>query len=116
MTTTIRRYDPKAAYDIEAFDRTYRTGDREDWSVRIYQPQGEGPFPVLIDVHGGAWTCGNYLNNENIDRALATTGVLVMALEFRQSPHVYPAQALASNHASISSAIVYAVPTTELPL
>ena len=44
-------------------------------------------------MHGGAWTRGNYLNNENIDRALAATGMLVMALEFRQSPrHRYPAQ------------------------
>ena len=80
-------------YDVEAVERAYRSGDGEDWPVRIYQPQGDGPFPVLIDVHGGAWTRGNYLNNENIDRALAATGMLVMALEFRQSPrHRYPAQ------------------------
>ncbi len=92
MTKGKLSYDPEAAYDLEAFDRTYRTGDGEDWPVRIYRPRGEGPFPVLIDVHGGAWTRGNYLNNENIVRALAATGVLVMALEFRQSPHTYPAQ------------------------
>ena len=93
MTVTTRRYDPDAAYDIEAFDHIYRSGDGEDWPVRIYQPQGDGPFPVQIDVHGGAWTRGNYLNNENIDRALAASGMLVMALEFRQSPaHAYPAQ------------------------
>jgi acetyl esterase/lipase len=89
----MNRYDPSAAFDIEVFDRIYRQGDGEDWPVRIYQPQGAGPFPVLIDVHGGAWTRGSYLNNENIDRALAATGMLVMALEFRQSPkHIYPAQ------------------------
>ena len=23
--------------------------------ARIYQPQGTGPFPALLDVHGGAW-------------------------------------------------------------
>ncbi len=86
-------YDSKAAFEVEIFDRTYRSGDGEDWPVRIYQPQAEGPLPVLIDVHGGAWTRGNYLNNQNIDEALARTGMLVMALEFRQSPkHIYPAQ------------------------
>ena len=86
-------YDPSATFGVESFDRIYRSGPNGDWPVRIYQPQGDGPFPVLIDVHGGAWTRGNYLNNELMDRALAATGVLVMALEFRQSPdHVYPAQ------------------------
>lgn len=93
MTVTTHTYDPAAAYEIEAFDRVYRTGQGADWPVRIYQPQGDGPFPVLIDVHGGAWTRGNYLNNELIDSALAATGLLVLALEFRQSPdHPYPAQ------------------------
>jgi len=86
-------YNPDASFDIESFDCIYRSGPDGDWPVRIYQPQGNGPFPVLIDVHGGAWTRGNYLNNELIDRTLATTGMLVMALEFRQSPdHIYPAQ------------------------
>ena len=87
------QYDPNAAFGVESFDRTYRSGDGQDWPVRIYRPNGPGPFPVLVDVHGGAWTRGNYLNNENIDSALAATGMLVMALEFRQAPaHVYPAQ------------------------
>ena len=87
------QYDPSASFDVESFDRTYRTGQGQDWPVRIYRPNGPGPFPVLVDVHGGAWTRGTYLNNEAIDTALAATGMLVMALEFRQSPaHIYPAQ------------------------
>lgn len=93
MSKTGSVYDPEAAYAVESFDRTYRSGPDGDWPVRIYQPQGDGPFPVLLDIHGGAWTRGNYLNNENIDHALAASGMLVMALEFRQSPdHIYPAQ------------------------
>ena len=89
----MNRYDADANYAVETNDRIYRSGTDGDWPVRIYKPQGDGPFPVLIDVHGGAWTRGNYLNNELIDRALAATGMLVMALEFRQSPdHTYPAQ------------------------
>ncbi len=93
MTVTTKCFDPTATFEVEAFDRIYRSGEGEDWPVRIYQPQGDGPFPALVDVHGGAWTRGTYLNNENIDQALAAAGMLVMALEFRQSPkHVYPAQ------------------------
>ncbi|MEC9153782.1 MAG: alpha/beta hydrolase [Pseudomonadota bacterium] len=86
-------YNPEASFEVEAFNRTYRSSVDGDWPVRVYQPQGDGPFPVLIDVHGGAWTRGNHLNNALIDEALAASGIIVMALEFRQSPdHVYPAQ------------------------
>ncbi len=92
-------YDRKATFQVETFDRIYRSGDGEDFPVRIYQPQGAGPFPVLVDVHGGAWSRGTYLNNVNIDSALAATGMLVMALEFRQSPkHVDPAQVVDVNY------------------
>ena len=52
-------FDPKANFEVETFDRVYHSAGGEDWPVRIYQPQGKGPFPVLVDVHGGAWTRGN---------------------------------------------------------
>ena len=92
-------YDRNATFEVKAFDRIYRSGDGEDWPVRIYQPQGDGPFPVLVDVHGGAWSRGTYLNNVNIDTALSETGMLVMALEFRQAPkHIYPAQVMDVNY------------------
>ena len=86
-------YDPTEHYEINLLEEVYRLGQDGNWSARIYQPQGDGPFPVLLDVHGGAWSTGSYLNNEDIDRALAASGILVVAIEFRQAPqHVYPAQ------------------------
>lgn len=65
----------------------------EPLPVRIYQPDGEGPFPLLIDAHGGAWHAGHYKQNHLIDRAIASAGMVVVALEFRRAPkHPYPAQ------------------------
>jgi acetyl esterase/lipase len=93
------RYDPDATFALRVFDETYRSGPDGDWPVRIYQPQGNGPFPALLDVHGGAWSTGSYLNNERVDRALAETGILVAAIEFRQAPqHPYPAQVVDANY------------------
>ena len=90
MTAT---YDPTAQFDIDVSEEIYRSGPDGDWPVRLYRPQGDGPFPVLLDVHGGASSNGSYLNNEDVDRALAASGILVAAIEFRQAPeHVYPAQ------------------------
>jgi acetyl esterase/lipase len=47
----------------------------------------------LVDVHGGVWTNGDRSANEVMDRALAESGMVVAAVDFRQSPdHPYPAQ------------------------
>lgn len=93
------QYDPKARFDITEAEEIYRSGPDGDWPVRIYRPNGAGPFPVLVDVHGGAWSNGSYLNNEDVDRALAASGIIVAALEFRQAPdHPYPAQVADVNY------------------
>lgn len=93
------RYDPTATYDIEIIEKTYRSGPDGDWPVRLYQPQGDGPFPTLLDVHGGAWSTGTYRDNERIDHALAASGLLVAAIEFRQAPQFpYPGQVVDVNY------------------
>jgi acetyl esterase/lipase len=62
---------------------------------------GTGPFPTIIDVHGGAWHNGDRLNNAGIDRELASRGILVAAVEFRQPPEAgYPASVCDVNLAS----------------
>lgn len=60
--------------------------------ARLYRPEGSGPFAAMVDVHGGAWTSGDRLNNAAIDNALADAGVIVLALDFRMPPEAgYPA-------------------------
>jgi acetyl esterase/lipase len=60
--------------------------------ARLYQPEGEGPFPAIVDVHGGAWSSFDRLQNASIDAMLAATGIVVLALEFRMPPAaIYPA-------------------------
>ena len=70
-------------------------------AVRIYQPEGPGPFPALLDVHGGVWTNGDRTANEVMNRALAESGIVVAAVDFRQPPnHPYPAQVADVNFAT----------------
>ncbi len=81
-----------SSYAVDERDIEYQRLAGKTWLVRIYQPRGSGPFPTIIDVHGGAWHNGDRMNNAGIDRALAARGVLVAAVEFRQPPHAgYPA-------------------------
>ena len=70
----------------------YRHGD-EPLVARVYRPDGPGPFPAVVDVHGGAWTSGDRFGTAEIDAALAASGVVVLALEFRLGDAArYPGQ------------------------
>src|SRR5690606_6397594 len=54
--------------------------------------QGPGPFPLLVDVHGGAWCRGDRLDEDRFNQALAAHGIVVAALDFRMPPRAgYPA-------------------------
>ncbi len=76
----------RAAYDITVADVEYlRHGDKP-LLARVYQPLGSGPFPMMIDLHGGAWCNGDRTNDTVLCEALARSGVVVAALDFRQPP------------------------------
>jgi len=81
-----------ATHEIETRDVEYRRGEDGPLLARLYQPNGAGPFPALIEVHGGAWAAGDRLNNAPLDTALAKSGIVVLAVDFRMPPrHRYPA-------------------------
>jgi acetyl esterase len=84
--------DNHTQYEVDERDVEYQRIADKPWLARIYQPKGPGPFPSIVDVHGGAWHNGDRLNNAGIDRALAANGILVAAIDFRQPPEAgYPA-------------------------
>jgi acetyl esterase len=59
--------------------------------ARYYRPEGIGPFPAVLEVHGGAWTSGDRLNNIAIGEYLAAHGIVVFSIDFRMPPAVrYP--------------------------
>src|SRR6266513_2231481 len=60
--------------------------------ARIYQPTGAGPFPAVLDLHGGAWNAKDRRAEEPMDRALAASGLLVVAIDLTLAPEApYPA-------------------------
>ena len=62
MTQTVVDVRPKL--EVSWRDIEYREG----LLARVYRPQGSGPFPALIEIHGGAWTSGD--RTQNADLAL----------------------------------------------
>ena len=61
--------------------------------VRIYTPQGSGPFPVLVYFHGGGWVIGNVDTHDPTCRTLTNAaGCVVVSVDYRLAPeHKFPA-------------------------
>jgi acetyl esterase/lipase len=76
---------------LSSHDECYARAGGRDLVTRIYPPDGPGPFPGLVEVHGGAWNGLSYLADDALNRELARRGIFVAALEFRQGPDgAYP--------------------------
>jgi acetyl esterase/lipase len=97
MKTT---YDPAAKFELKVSEVDFRrTPAGRQLMARIYQPQGPGPFPTLLDLHGGAWRRKDRLAEEPMDRAIASSGVLVVAIDLRLSEEApYPASVQDANY------------------
>ena len=94
-------YEPDRNHEVRVWDVEYLQTPGQTWEARIYQPQGTGPFPALLYVHGGAWNAGDRTNNELLNEGLAASGLVVVAVDFRLAPdHKYPAQVVDVNYAT----------------
>ena len=59
----------------------------------LYRPQGQGPFPGVLLIHGGAWKRGDREQVERIATRIAARGFLVMNTTYRLVPEaIHPAQ------------------------
>ncbi|MGH7909245.1 MAG: alpha/beta hydrolase [Thermodesulfobacteriota bacterium] len=87
-------------HEISIEDVEYlRHGDRP-LLARIYKPRGTGPFPIMIDLHGGAWNKKDRTTDAGTCEPLAKSGVVVVALDFRMPPEAkYPASLADVNYA-----------------
>ncbi len=65
-------------------------GQHGPFPVRIYTPEGAGPFPVLIFYHGGGFAAGSIQSHENVARHLAQdSGAVVVSVGYHLAPE-YP--------------------------
>jgi acetyl esterase len=80
------------SHDIRIEDVEYSRPGGTPLLARLYRPQGPGPFPIMVELHGGAWCRHDRLADALIHEPLARSGVIVAALDWRQPPVApYPA-------------------------
>jgi len=74
------------ALDGRAPDKHIAYGAAPSQFVELYLPQGPGPHPVVLLLHGGCWTVdfGGIRQMRNMAGALTRAGVAVWNVEYRR--------------------------------
>lgn len=89
MSTTL---EGDARHDVRIEDVEYQRQGGRPMLARLYRPRGTGPFPAVLQVHGGAWVNKDRTDNDFIAKALAANGNVVASIDFRMPPEApYPA-------------------------
>lgn len=78
---------------VTSMDRTI-PGPAGALPVRIYTPEGAGPFAVVVYYHGGGWVIANKDVYDGGARSLAkAANAVVVSVDYRLAPeHKFPAQ------------------------
>jgi acetyl esterase len=97
MTTA---YNPDARFEVKIWEEEFRQVPSRTLMARIYQPIGDAPFPVLLDLHGGAWTFKDRMANAGMAEAMAASGLLTVSVDLRLGGEApYPASVQDANYA-----------------
>jgi acetyl esterase len=68
-------------------NRLIPVGGDAEIKVRIYTPEGKGPFPLFVYYHGGGWVIGSLEISDASCRMLANrTGRIVISVDYRLAP------------------------------
>jgi acetyl esterase/lipase len=89
---------------VEETDIVWAKVDGQDLAATIYRPKTSALLPILVDVHGGAWTSGDHTGDRLYCIELAKSGLLVISVDFRQAPkYQHP-----SGSADVAAAVRFA--------
>ena len=68
--------------------------------ARIFKPRGAGPFPAMVECHGGAWCMSDRTTERLRHEFMASHGIVSIALDFRSGNEApYPASVQDINYA-----------------
>ena len=87
-------WKPAGAGEIDMqFGQVFAEPESGPLKADVYTPRGDGPFPGVLVVHGGAWYIGTRLQLSSVAQLLAQHGFTAVAIDYRLAPqHQFPAQ------------------------
>ena len=82
---------PEFGVRVEA-GTVYARNGGDQQTADIFVPQGSGPFPAIVLIHGGGWRKGGSWQMDHIANRLAEQGFVVANINYRLAPKFpYPA-------------------------
>jgi acetyl esterase/lipase len=72
------------SHEFKVEDVEYIRHAGTPYMATLYRPQGTGPFPIMVELHGGAWCRSDRHGDKVIHESLARAGVIVASLDWRQ--------------------------------
>src|ERR1700684_1679731 len=86
--------------EFDVSDVEYLRHGSKPLLARVFKPRGEGPFPALVEVHGGAWCMSDRKTEHLRHEYMAAHGIVSIALDFRSGNEApYPASVQDINYA-----------------
>jgi len=86
--------------DFDVVDVEYLRHGDQALLARVFKPRGDGPFPALVECHGGAWCMSDRTTEPLRHEYMASHGIVSIALDFRSgNADPYPASVQDINYA-----------------
>lgn len=74
-------------------DVVYQQLDGAQQHFDYMAPLGDGPFPLIVCIHGGGWQRGSYKEYTAFQEAMAKGGIATLSVQYRFAPKAkFPAQ------------------------
>jgi acetyl esterase len=93
LTANMFRVPPERAEKVFKVEDRQIPGPAGSIPIRVYTPEGIGPFPVLVFFHGGGWVICGLESHDGPCRALTNkVGCVTVSIDYRLAPeHKFPA-------------------------
>jgi acetyl esterase len=93
LTANMFRVPPERAEKVFKVEDRKIPGPGGSIPIRVYTPEGIGPFPVLVFFHGGGWVICDLESHDGPCRALTNkVGCVTVSIDYRLAPeHKFPA-------------------------
>jgi acetyl esterase/lipase len=71
----------------------YAMHDATDLHLDFVRPEGDGPFPLVLCIHGGGWRAGSRQDYREFQQKISEMGFASASVQYRFAPkHLFPAQ------------------------
>ena len=90
---------PTPTHDVDTDDVEYLRHGDQPLRARLVRPRGKGPFPAVVELHGGVWTENDRTRSKVHHEWLAGHGIAVAGFDFRQGAGGYPHSLVDINYA-----------------